>query len=108
MNENDILNQLRDMRYPATIDVVAPVMEQVRNKPLLTPQRQTANHIRHIATAVAACALLAVGINTTLLFTHDYDETQIGNMIADVYNYHANYDNMTGASFGLGAIENLY
>ncbi len=39
MTENDILQQLRDMRYPGTIDVVAPVMEQVRNKPLLVPQQ---------------------------------------------------------------------
>ena len=108
MTENDILKQLRDMRYPATIDVVAPVMEQVRNKPLLTPQRTAPRRIRRISAAVAASLVLAVGVNVTLLFTHDYDEVQIGNMIADVYNYHADYANMSEASFGLGAIESLY
>ena len=60
------------------------------------------------AIAVAASLILAVGVNMLLLFTHDYDETQISNMIADVYNYHANYDNMAEAGFGLGNIENLY
>jgi hypothetical protein len=29
-------------------------------------------------------------------------------MIADVYNYHADYGNMTEAGFGVGIIENLY
>ena len=108
MTDTDILNQLRDMRYPTSINVVAPVMEQVRNKPLLAPKPQTSHRLRRITTAVAACVLLAVGVNVMLLFTRDYDESQIGNMIAEVYNYHANYDNMTEASFGLGAIESLY
>lgn len=108
MTETDILQQLRDMRYPATIDVVAPVMEQVRNKPLLTSQTHTTHRVRRITTAVAASLALAIGINVALLFTRDYDEAQISNMIAEVYNYHANYDNMTEAGFSLGAIENLY
>lgn len=108
MTEDDILQQLRDMRYPATIDVVGPVMEQVRNKPLLVPRRQTSFNLRRVATSVAACALLAVGINVALLYTHDYDEAQISNMIAEVYNYHADYADMAEASFGLGAIESLY
>lgn len=108
MTETDILQQLRDMRYPATIDVVAPVMEQVRNKPLLVPQQSSQQRKRRITTAVAACFLFAIGVNVTLLFTRDYDEVQISDMIADVYNYHANYADMTEAGFGLGSIESLY
>ena len=108
MTDNDILQQLRQMRYPDTVDVLQPVMQQVRNKPLLTPQPATTHRLRRITTAVAASLILAVGVNMLLLFTHDYDETQISNMIADVYNYHANYDNMAEAGFGLGNLENLY
>ena len=108
MTDNDILQQLRDMRYPATIDVVAPVMEQVRNKPLLTSQRPAPHRFRRITTAVAACLALAVGVNIALLFTHDYDEGQLSNMIAEVYNYQAEYTDIAEAGFGLGAIENLY
>lgn len=108
MTETDILQQLRDMRYPATIDVVAPVMQQVRNKPLLTPQHNTPQRIKRFSTAVAACLVFAVGINLALLFTRNYDEVQISNMIADVYNYHADYDNMAEAGFGVGIVENLY
>lgn len=108
MTETDILQQLRDMRYPGTIDVVAPVMQQVRNKPLLTPQFNKLQRIKRFSTAVAACLILAVGINVTLLFTRNYDEAQISNMIAEVYNYHADYDNMTEAGFGVGIVESLY
>ncbi len=108
MTDNDILQQLRDMRYPATIDVVAPVMEQVRNKPLLTPKTNAPHRFRRITSAVAACIALAIGINVALLFTRDYDEGQISNMIAEVYNYQADYADMTEAGFGLGVIESLY
>ena len=108
MTETDILQQLRDMRYPGTIDVVDPVMQQVRNKPLLTPKHNTPQRIRRYSTAVAACLILAIGINVTLLFTRNYDEAQISNMIADVYNYHADYGNMTEAGFGVGLVESLY
>ena len=108
MTETDILQQLRNMRYPATIDVVAPVMQQVRNKPLLTPQHNTTQRLKRLSTAVAACLILAIGTNVTLLFTCNYDEGQISSMIAEVYNYHADYDNMAEASFGVGIVENLY
>ena len=107
MNDTDLLQQLCDMRYPTSIDVVAPVMEQVRNKPLLVPTHRKVN-FRRITSAVAACLILAVGTNITLLYTRNYDESQISNMIAEVYNYHADYADMTEASFGLGAIESLY
>lgn len=107
MNDTDLMQQLRDMRYPTSIDVVAPVMEQVRNKPLLVPTHRTVN-FRRITSAVAACLLLAVGTNITLLYTHNYDESKISNMIAEVYNYNASYADMNEASFGLGAIESLY
>ena len=108
MTEDDILQQLRDMRYPATIDVVGPVMEQVRNKPLLVHQQKKEHRYRIAATAVAACLILAVGFNVVNLYTRDYDEAGISNMIAEVYNYHADYDNFSEASFGLGTIESLY
>lgn len=107
MTETDIEQLLREMRYPATVDVVAPVMEQIRNKPLLTAQ-PTRFRIKRVATIVAACFLLAVGINLILLYTQDYDETQISNMLVDVYNYHANYDNMAEASFDIASIEIMY
>ena len=107
MNDTDLIQQLRDMRYPTSIDVVAPVMEQVRNKPLLVPTHHTVN-FRRVASTVAACLLLAVGTNITLLYTHNYDESKISNMIAEVYNYHADYDNMAEAGFGVGIVESLY
>jgi len=108
MNENELMQQLRDMRYPATVNVVEGVMEQVRNKPLLVPREQSYMRLRRVATAVAASLILAFGINVTLLFTHDYNEAQIGNMIVDIYNFHANYGNSADASFSFGAIETLY
>ena len=108
MTDNDILQQIRDMRYPYTVDVVNQVMEQVRNKPLLVPRQTHGFNLRHVATAVAACLLLAVGINFTLLFTHDYNEAQIGNMIADVYAFHADYGSSADSYSDLGAIVSFY
>ena len=108
MTDNDILQQLRDMRYPHTIDVVEQVMEQVRNKPLLAARQPRRPLLRHVAAAVAACILLAVGINITLIFTHDYNEAQIGNMIADVYAFHADYGSAADSYNDLGAIVAFY
>lgn len=108
MTDNDLLEQLRVMRYPYTVDVVDQVMEQVRNKPLLVLRQKSKSIFHRIAVAVAAVAILAVGINVTLLFTKDYNEDQIGNMIASVYDYHTDYGSTADVYEDLGTMETLY
>ena len=86
---------LRSMNCPYDIDVTAAVMERVRTQPLLAPAGQRRRRIARIATAVAACAVFAVALNVTRLFTHDFNEAQIGSVIASVYNYHADYESLS-------------
>ena len=37
-------------------------------------------------------AVLAVAFNVTMLYTRNYNEAQIGSLIASVYDYHADYE----------------
>ena len=95
--DDDLLQQLRALRYPNDIDVVDAVMDKVRKTPLLVSDyRQTAAippkyTFRRIAVAVAACAVIAVAINVVNLYTRSYNEAQISDVIASVYNYQADY-----------------
>lgn len=108
MTEDIFLQQLRDMRYPGDIDVVNAVMEQVRNKPLLFTQPKQAGRFRKILAGAAACAALAVAANVAHLYTRDYNEAQIGDMMAEVYDYHADYGSITADYYDLGAVEAIY
>ncbi len=95
--DDDLLQQLRALHYPNDIDVVDAVMYKVRKTPLLVSDyRQTTanpykNTFRRIAVAVAACAVIAVAINVVNLYTRSYNEAQISDVIASVYNYQADY-----------------
>lgn len=79
-----LLRQLRQMQYPGTVDVVDSVMSRVR---FLQP-RQSAWHRwgRYVAGA-AACILLLVSVNVFTFFMKDYNDPQIGSMLASVYSY---------------------
>lgn len=110
MTENDIIQQLRDMRYPHDIDVTDAVMAQVSKTPLLVAKPEPRFKVSHLVATVAACVAIVLTINITALYTHDYNEQSIGNMIAEVYNYHADYGELTASvsSYDFGAIEALY
>ena len=56
---------------------------------------------------MAACAVIAVALNITLLFTHDYNEDQIGSFIASVYDYHADYESISQMN-EIAAFDYLY
>lgn len=107
MTEDIYLQQLRDMRYPGDIDVVDAVMEQVRNKPLLVPQPSKTIRLRRIVASVAACAAIVLAINLTHLYTRDYNEAQIGDMMAEVYGFYDDYGS-TADYYEMGAVELLY
>lgn len=101
------MQQLQSLRYPGTVDVTDTVMAKVRTMPLLTPYQLRRQRFQRVATAVAACAVLAVAINITLLFTHNYNEAQISDVIASVYDYNAEYGTTTH-THQMAAIEYLY
>lgn len=97
--DDDLLQQLRALHYPNDIDVVDAVMDKVRKTPLLVSdyRKTTANLYKNtfrriaVAVAVAACAVIAVAINVVNLYTRSYNEAQISDVIASVYNYQADY-----------------
>lgn len=107
ITDDELTQMLRSINYPADIDVTAAVMEQVRKRPLLAPAVQRRQRFQRIATAVAACAVIAVALNITLLFTHDYNEDQIGSFIASVYDYHADYESISQMN-EIAAFDYLY
>ena len=92
ITDDELMQLMRSMQYTEDIDVTAAVMEQVRKRPFLAPQTQRRQRFQRFSTAVAACAVLAVALNVTILFTRNYNEAQIGDVIASVYNYHADYE----------------
>lgn len=108
MTDEDILQQLRELNYPDKIDVVDAVMAQVRNKPLLVPQPKHVSFQRW-AIAVAACFVLAVTVNVSILFLRDFNEPQLSKDIAMVYNYTDAYNSISSDdSYDFGLVEYLY
>ncbi len=92
MNDDTLIQQLRELKYPGKIDVTEAVMVQVRKKPLLVsvPAKPKWNYKR-IVVAVAACVVLAVGVELVYTLTRSYDSAQIADDIATVYDFHADY-----------------
>lgn len=91
MTEDTLIQQMRDMRYPGQVDVVDAVMAQVSNRPILSPVALRAQRWHRAAMAAAACALLAVGINMTVMQTRHFDVKSISGCLAEVYDYHSDY-----------------
>lgn len=106
MKEELIIEQLRELRYPGTIDVTSAVMDQVRNKPLLV-RTSAPSKARRITISIAACLICAIGINVALLFLRSYDNVQIGNAIAEVYDFNADYA-ASNSSIDFGDLSFLY
>lgn len=110
MTEDEIIQQLREMRYPNDIDVTGAVIARISKTPLLASAPTKPPIFKRVVAAVAACAVLVVAVNAAILFTHDYNESSIGNMISEVYTYHADYNDLTASisDYDIGAIESYY
>lgn len=85
------MQQLRELRYTRPIDVTDAVMARVRTMPLLTPYTLRRQRMQRWITAVAACAVFAVALNITILFTRTYNEAQISDVITSIYDYQDDY-----------------
>lgn len=84
LSEQEIVEQLKRIEYPIKVDVVDSVMEKIgqSSQPV---RRNTTLHLWKYMGGVAACLAVALVINITIMFTKDYDEPSIGNMLAEVY-----------------------
>jgi len=92
MTDDILLQQLRELKYPGKVDVTEAVMAEVRRRPLLVSKPAKSRWgFKQISVAVAACAVLAVGLRYVSIFAHQYDSAQIADDIATVYDYHAGY-----------------
>jgi len=92
MTDDILIQQLRELNYPGKVDVAAAVMAEVRKRPLLvaTPAKHKWG-FKKISAVVAACAVLAVGFHFVYINTRDYNEMQLADDIATVYDFHADY-----------------
>ncbi len=92
-SDDFLIQQLRELSYPGRVDVTQAVMAEVRKRPLLVAE--PALHkgmIRKLSVAVAACAVIAVGLFYFMpSYLRTYDNGQIATEIATVYDYHAGY-----------------
>lgn len=103
MNIEQQLDELKRLNYPREVDVVEPVMAEVRKRPYLMPRRRHVwvRRLTLSAAAVAAVAIFAV----PALINRSYDEDGIGEMIASVQDY-SYYSHVESAA--LNPIEYLY
>lgn len=108
MTDDNILKELHDMHYTGEVDVVDSVMEQVRKRPYLMSPAHPWRTVRRVVASVAACAALIAIINVTNVFVSDYNEPQMSALMAEVYDFHADYGNFSEDSYDMGAVEYFY
>ena len=60
-----------------------------------------------VCSVFSGCAVVAVALNITLLFTRSYNEAQISDVIASVYSYNNDYENSSELSESV-ALEYFY
>ena len=98
MDIDKTLDELKQATCPYRVDVVDSVMAAVGTVPTLKVVSRRSPVTRWSITAAAAL-VLAVLLNVTLLYTHDYNEAEIGNMMAGVYSYGYAIDNSDNSMF---------
>lgn len=107
MTDNLLIKELCEIKYPGKVDVTDAVMEQVCRNPVLAPVRRRSPW-RQLSVAAVACLAIAFGVQFLLIYAHDYNVNQIGNALAEVYSFHADYGNDVESEYTLGFIEALY
>ena len=76
------LENLSRQTCPKQVDVVDSVMDVVSKKPYLQPVHRNNRQIWRIVATTAAAAVVALIVNVTVLYTHNYDDEGLGMMMA--------------------------
>ena len=84
-NDDKLLEQISQIAYPHKVDLTARVMQRIEQQPLHISF--WALYGKRIAIAAAASVALAVAVNFFVFANRDYNEPQLCNMIASVYDY---------------------
>lgn len=82
---------IRSINCPKQVDVTDAVMARLQNTQLLAPKQSHNNLWLRGSIAAAACLLLGIGINLTILFTRSYDESSISNMMSELNTFNDQY-----------------
>ena len=90
-NDDKLSAQIRQIQYPGKIDLVSSVMESLPNDRVRPNWWKM--HERLIITAAAASVALLLSVNVIFALTKSYNEPQICDMMAEVYD-----DSMYGTS----------
>ena len=92
-NLDEQLEELAQLRSPQRVDVTDRVMAQVMQHPYLQPQHTSRQEhgygqlFRRIGIIAVAASLALVVLNVTSVYTHSYDEEDMGSMIAQFNDY---------------------
>lgn len=81
---NGVVQTIQEEAYPKSIDIVDSVMDSVE---VLSFPVDRWSSARKWAISVAACMFLAVSFNIVRLYTRSFNERQINDMFAEVYDY---------------------
>lgn len=81
------LENLSRQTCPKQVDVVDSVMDVVSKKPYLQPVHRNNRRIWRIVATTVAAAVVALIVNVTVLYTHNYDDEGLGMMMAQVNDY---------------------
>ncbi len=81
------LENLSRQTCPKQVDVVDSVMDVVSKKPYLQPVHRNNRQIWRIVATTVAAAVVALIVNVTVLYTHNYDDEGLGMMMAQVNDY---------------------
>jgi hypothetical protein len=87
MNLDEQLKELAQQRCPRQVDVVEPVMAQVRRMGAPTASRNVRPLWPRLAVSSAAAVIALVVINLTLFRSASYNVAQIGSEMAYVSDY---------------------
>lgn len=80
----DEISTLREYNYPNRVDVVAKVMQEVKQRPIAVPKKQFVSN-RRIVVAIAATVATLFIVFGPILGEYRYNEQQMGQDLAYFY-----------------------
>ena len=87
---NEVAKEIRTIAAPKQVDVTDAVMDALRNKAVMAPQREGFTWKKAMV-GVAACLLIALAVNISRFISNGYDDAAIDNMFAELYDYGDQY-----------------
>lgn len=102
-----IQQSVRSMEYPLKVDVVDAVMKQIEDPKSIRPKVHLFTPWKAIA-GIAACAAICLIVNLTILYSRSYNDSQLGTMMAEVYDNNHIYEEEDTTLYASDEIMNYY